>query len=849
MRGTATAIFILLAFTTQASALAEYGFLLEPKNPSFSFYALYPKTCSGFLDAGTALAKNARSDFALEKARQSLRDLGKARAYAFLQPKFLNAATLSAYRVHSVNCFSYGLKAFREASEAAREGLGIIDGHALKLELMIGPGFQGFAGGVVQELGEAKKAIEQRDARGSGFASVFSKAIPSTNQTQSSQGISRGVRVLLAEGGLYEKEIALDDKVLHAIFLLEREFQQAGEENALLKTRVKLLREFLESEKISGVGENAFYLVGGAEGIASEQELSSFEKDFRTALERDKTAAEKAQEARGDWEEKQKGYASRAIEKLAQANAALKQEQQIFESLDEKSETLEKSLRQKVLAEKASAEEMLLHANAFAAAKARVLLAKAFEPSRLSTRGERISFYASKIAELGRIQGVLQETASAQSLRDSVKRKAELLEEFFSRASKDAPLEFEERKLGEIMLSIESAAPEESVFFNAQLGELYESALAKLYERYSELDDSLASAEKIAPLLGEQAHSKFLELKQFFPFAGIDLEKSAGQLSKIQAALNGLLSQALAKTPSLLKKHLQEQARVEREFSIPVVGTQTPVKNRIILKNLLPLNTTSRIQLDFRIPEGARVLGKSTEVEIAENVFLNGVGEEGEYFVEYETSEEIAGGMRRRLKTERADFLQAVAEETVEFYSTEETQAIAILDEPFPLESAQSPDALQTEFNSSSSASQVRLLVQARKGLNAIAVSMLIPQPVELLKTFTARPNSSEFEFRLQSKFLDLQRFEGEIAEESCEGNATGVHGSLNVKAENKNGLLLLHVDENNLKRLETKTAVVNLDCVTASQLSAETQIQPEEKQFDFALAAALREELEKLQG
>jgi len=836
----------LIAFSLQANALAEYGFLLESKNPVFSYYALYPKSCAGFAGANAALAKNARSDFAFEKAMQSLRDLGKAKTYALLQPKFLTLATLAAYRTHSINCFSYGLKALRGASEAAREGLEIIDAHSQKLERMIGPGFQGFAGGVVQELGEAKKAIERRDVLGSGFGSVFSKTIPSANQTQSSHGIAAGVRALAGEGGLYEKEIALDDKVLQAIFLLEREFQKAGEENSLLKTRAKLLRDFLESEKISGVGENAFYLVGGAEGIASEQELGSFEKDFRKAVERDKTAAEKAEEAKRDWEAKEAGYASRAIEKLAQANAALKEERQIFESLDERSETLEKSLRQKVLAEKSAAQEMLLHANAFAAAKARVLLAKALEPSRLSTRGERISFYAGKIAELRQIQGILQETASAQALRDSVKRKAELLKEFLARASKDAPLEFEERKLGEILLSVESATPEESVFFNAQLDSIRESALAKLYERYAGLDDSYAQAERVAPFLGEAANARFAEVEQFFSFGAIDLQEGAGRLSKIQGVLDYLRSQAKAKAPALLKKHLQEQASVERQFSIPVAGLPTQVKTRIVLKNLLPLGTSTRIQLDFEVPENASVRFKSPEVEIAKSVFLNSVEEGGEYSMEFEASEEIARITQRRLKAPRADFVQAVAEETVELQATEETQAIVILDEPFPLESAQAQGALQTEFYSNASSSQVRMLVQAHKGLNIIQVSMLIPQPVELLKTFTARPNSSEFEFRLQSKFLDLQRFEGEIAEESCEGKATGVRGSLNAKAENKNGLLLLHVDENNLKRLETRTAAVSLDCV-ATAPSAEGQIPPQEKQFDYALAAILSGELEKL--
>ncbi|HLD62665.1 MAG TPA: hypothetical protein VI875_02255, partial [Candidatus Norongarragalinales archaeon] len=175
-------------------------------------------------------------------------------------------------------------------------------------------------------------------------------------------------------------------------------------------------------------------------------------------------------------------------------------------------------------------------------------------------------------------------------------------------------------------------------------------------------------------------------------------------------------------------------------------------------------------------------------------------------------------------------------------------QAIAILDEPFPLESAQSPDALQTEFNSSSSASQVRLLVQARKGENRIILSMLVPEPVELKKTLRAYANSSEIEFQVRSKFLDLENFEGETAEESCEGKAS-VRGGLNSKAENAGGMLALRVSERELRRFETKTAAVSLDCIAANLPLQETQIQPEEKQFDFALAAALREELEKLQG
>ena len=840
-------VLLLLFASNTANALSEYGFLLEPKNLSFSFYTINPKSCSGFLSAKTSLAKNARSDFAFEKARQSIRDLGRAKAFAALQPRILTKATLAAYRQHSINCFSYGQRALREASEAAREGLQIIDSNSQKLEKMIGPDFKGFAGGVVGELGEAKQDIERRNAKGIGFGSEFSKTIPLVNQTQTSQEIAKGVEALVGFEELLEKEIALDDRVLQSVFLLEREYQEANEKNELVKMRVKLLREFLEGESIRGIGENAFHLVGGASGVSAENSLESFEGDLAKAFQNDKIASEKAQQAHSDWEKKEQGFASRAIEKMIEANSMLESSEKLLQGMDERSESLEKNLRQRVEEEKRVAQNMLSQANAFAAAKARVLLQKTLEPARLSTRGDRILFYVSKIVELKQIEEMLGESVSEQALRSRVQSKLEVLKEFVSRASKDIPLETEQMRLKEIEFSVESAQEQENAFFNSQLNELKESVLARLFERYSGVDGAFERAYALTPFFGEASHARLLELTQFFPFGKIDLEKAAGNLADIERVLNNLLASAEAKTPEILKKHLQEQAVIGRTADLPTAGEKTRVRTSISLKNLLPLSLERRLQLDFEIPENAIILAKSPEVSIAKNVFLEKVGENAEYFVEYETMEEIARIERASSKAIYADLLHAEVEENIVFGSSEETQVLLVLEKPFPIEFAQANEG-RTVFFTGGNSSQVRILAHAYKGANQLVLSFTVPQPVHLQKNYRIKGNQTEIELSVESKYFDLPDFNDEIAVEGCDGRVS-VAGELDAKVQqNQGGVLLVEISERELKRFEKKSALVVLDCIAFSQENGGNGEGGFQKNFDFAEAEELGREISELE-
>ncbi|MFH1056492.1 MAG: hypothetical protein V1717_01695, partial [Candidatus Micrarchaeota archaeon] len=841
-------LFFILLLSTLTLSLSEYGFLLEPKPLSFSYYTIYPRSCAGFLNADDALAQNARSDFAFEKASQSIRDLRKAKAFAFLQPKFLNSATLAAYRQYSVYCFLYGQKALREASEATREGLEIIDSDSAKLGRMTGLDFEGFAGGVLKELGEAKSVIEKRDSAGKGFGSEFVKTIPLVNSTLTSQAIANAVRALIGTGGLMEKEIVLDDKVLQGIYLLEREFQQAGEENELAKIRVKLSREFLEGEKIKSVGENAFYLIGGGSSISAEYSLGSFEEDFRNAAELEKTALEKAEDAKQDWKNQEPGFATRAISKMGEANANLAKAEGIFSGMNERSNVLEKSLRERVLAEKNTVERMLLTANSFAAARARAVLQKILSSSPLPTRGERIAYYAVKITELQDLQEILGEKVETDALRATVESKASVLGEFIRRAAADTTVDFEERRLKEIELSLENAKAEDYAFFNSELNDLKESVNARLLQEYAGLEDDYAKAKALAGFLGESEQTKVLQYEGFFEGGILDVEKAAGSLKKIQNALKQTLALAEVKTPSILKKHLQEQAQVERIPDVPIVGRKTAVKHKITLRNLLPLGYGKQLQLDFEIPEGARVLQKTPEVITGKNLFLGKVEEGGIYSIEFETEEEIAVLEKSQLKTVFADLLEARVEEKIIFTSTEDSEVLLLLSKPFPVEFAEA-DSGKTVFFSNATEADVRVLLPAQKGSNQVVLTYLIPSPVSLTRSFTVLGNSSEFQFEAESRFLDLQDFESEIIEEGCFGKAKA-DGELEAKAVMENGVLAVQLKSKELKRFEKKTARITLECIPSVPLglSVEAETPFFGVEFDFKKAEMLWKEIEEIE-
>ena len=819
----------LEVFSPPAQALSEYGFLLENKPLGFSYYSLYPKSCSGFSKANLSLASNARGDFAFSKASQALNDLRKAKAHALLQPTFLTIGTLAAYRQYSSLCFAYGQKALKESVEAAKEGLSIIDGHSAKLEKMIGPEFQGFAGGIISELGEAKYAIEKRNSSGKGFGSQFVKTIQIVNFTPSSRAIAAAVQALVGKASLLESEVSLDDRVSQAIFLLEREMETLREQNGLLKIQVKSLKDALQAEKIRGIGEDAFYLVGKAEAISAEYDLESFEQDFRKADEDEKTASEKLSQAEADLKKADAGYASRAIEKMRGANALLQGAQETLGAMAERSQALESGLKKRLLQEKASVEQMMQNANAFAAANARSLLAKGLQPSALATRGERILFYLQKITEMQDLQAILGETVGESELKDRVKAKAGVLRELVERALRDAPLEFEQNRLGEIEASLATASIEEYPFFNGQLDELHSSAIAMLYGKYSALGEKYGKALSLSPFLGEAQQQKVLQLQGFFETGDINVEDAAGSLRKIGGTLDEIISQAEAKIPAILQKHLLDQASVEKQFDTPTVGEETTVRHKITFRNLLPLSTPKQIELNVQVPPTAGITQKGEGMTIgAKSVFLSGVAEGGEYSVEFETLEKIAGIKKSQLKVVSADLLEANAEEKIVFTSTEDTEVLLLLNRPFPLEYAEA-DSGKTMFFSGESSSEIRALVSAAKGENQVSFNYAIPNPVALNRSSRTIQNGNEslfeMDFQLESKYAELHGFKASLTEEACEPQSgpaqPTVSGSANAKVSVDGGIMEIIFEEDEFKKLETKEARVFLHCIPQSQFPA----------------------------
>ncbi|HLC37945.1 MAG TPA: hypothetical protein VJI71_00650 [Candidatus Norongarragalinales archaeon] len=827
------ALFLFFSFiliSPFSFALGEYGFLLEPKELSFSYYALYPKSCAGFLNADTTLAENLRSDFAFSHARQSQTLLKKAKSFAYLQPRFVSLATLAAYRQYSIYCFSYGMKALKEASLATQEGLGIIDGNAAKLERMIGPDFQGFAGGVIEELGEAKRDIEKRNSKGTSLGSEVVKASFAVNSTLDSFSIALAIKTLVSKQSLLEKEITADDKVLKGIFLLEQEYENSVRDFEIAQTRFAFLKNKLEGEELEGIGENAFFLAGGGSGVAAEYEIESFEEQFSSARENERIASELKQQSASEWNGKGEAYASESISKMRESVQALETASLQLEEIVKKSAFLEKALKERVLAEKTKVEQLLITAGALEASRARMLLQQSFEPRSLKTSGERINFYLIKIVELQNLQGVLKQTISASSLKTRLESQISKLKDFLDKAANDANVDLEERKLQEIEQAAPFASAADLVYFQTQTTELKDNALALLMEEYGTMDEMFYKALSVKEFLSVSDQTRLVELKGFFSAGeGIDVENLAGELKKTGAFLNGVLAEVEVRTPEILRKHLQESAVESRKFDIPVLGEKTVVHHEIVLKNLLPLSYDKRIELDITIPAGSVVTEKSADVETAGKVYLDKAEEDSEYFVKYDTLEEIASEKKTESKTVYADFENALVEEKVYFDSGEDTDVVIIRRYQFPVDYAESLGGEQAEFYSSANSSEIRVLAYARKGSNAITLRYSYPNPVILSREGRAFENSFEILYALESAHADIQEFNGEIAEEGCDGKVKTITGEGVKKALLQEGVLLVEFYAKTLKQREEMKAGVLLDCTPATllpQLDLESAIE-----------------------
>lgn len=846
------AVALLALFSAQAQALSEYGFLLNPLETSASYYALYPKSCAAFISANNALPDNAREDFAFQKASKAIADFKKAKSAALLQPTFVTTASLPLYRLYSIQCFHYALQALKEAGETAQEGLDVLDGDSAKLGKMVGGNYEGFAGGVMQELNEASEKIKARDGRGESFGSFFVNTVKLENDTRSSAGVARAFAALIGKDSVLKREIGLDDKLSKAMQSLESEWAGKQNERDLVLQEVKLLKSGFQNEKTAAVGENAFYLIGEAQSITGGEELNSFEADFAKAVELEKTSEEKTLQAKAQWKERDYGFASGAIEKLSSSLELLKQEETILREATARSEALEAKLRQRFLAEREKTNALADSSqNPLAAFESRRMLEMQLEQSAgLNTRGERIAFYLKGINELLETEESLSETPAEQSEREKTQLKESGLEEFLQKALKDANVESEKEEFTQLKQAIAGARPQDIQNLYRRLAELHDRALAKLYAQYSGLEEEYAKASALQQVFGDRERQQFSEITQRFDgFGKIGLEENAGTLKETQTILRKFLAYAQAQAPALLEKHLVEGAKIKRTAEPVVAGEKTRVHYRIEMKNLLPVSYGQRIELGFSIPDGAVAASKSPEVEISKGVFIQGVREEGEYYFEYYAFEEIASVQGTSLKAVYADENSAEVEGKTVVYSAEDTDVILKSDYAFPMDSLQADLPGKTVFFSEENSSQARFLFHARQGINEIAFTASVPNAVELKRTIESMGNKSVLTFSLQSKHFNVQEFSAQAIESTCAGaqETPRVEGNLMVQATMLEDALLLGFSERDLKRGEKKTARIILDCVENKTL--EENPYDIVKRLDAEEAKKLLDEIEALES
>ncbi|MFH0834887.1 MAG: hypothetical protein V1881_00920, partial [Candidatus Micrarchaeota archaeon] len=453
MRLGGIALLLLLVPLASAFSFSEYSYLLKSESPSLASLFLLPRDCSGF--ASVEIARNARADKdfadAVTLADKADSDLANAAAMAWLQRFSLTwgASGVFAYRQYSFLCFSYGAAALTEASDSAKKGFEALDRKIAEFEQAADENYTGAAGGLFAEFGELQRQIEQRDGSGKSIAQRFVNASGRVSSAWSSlawnpaaQPITDAAASLVSDDSLLRMQVEYRDRVQDVLDGLEAEREGLQAQADAKQVSAARALDAVEKERLRDVGESAFMLVGAGETLASEYGLASFEDDLdRTAqlLEDAKSLSET-----GPWLERQKtqGWLTAGIAALRGAVAKAAEAETIARNADERSRSLENALRMRVLEEQrlaAAAVEKVRTTNPYAAASASALLSKNYDSlsSTFKTRGERINFYLSEIAQLRDMRAAAEKPSFGREKKAELLAKAESIGALLDKVARD----------------------------------------------------------------------------------------------------------------------------------------------------------------------------------------------------------------------------------------------------------------------------------------------------------------------------------------------------------------------------------------------------------------------------
>jgi hypothetical protein len=782
-------------------ASLSQGLFLEGSSPVgllFLFFA--PASCEQFKE---------RLEIALEPFSESmggttslmtiaLDKLRYARGIAYAEDQWLPAFGRNsiAARFFSLSCYSSALEAYRAATMAVKEGLVDVSGKASSLDFLVGGSdYVGGAQGALEDYDELVNEIESRKRPSGAYSEgtlgeMITAAQDSAIAAWSSFKNNRAPRMMpslkeiLVPGGVLSNEALLLRKLRDAGDSLYSEIRGLKDGYAKASKEASVELERLRNERLE-LSDSASFASASGGGVSSASNVTSFSIELRGLDASVKSAA--AACGRGNVNEaaQKRGHLGAAVVEYRECVSGITEAGREIVALGKRASELEASLEKTVedrirsLKEKISAlqgREPLVAAVALQ--ELQRILEQADRDKASQQLGFRIASLSSEIDSLEGVENIARESASVRTETDRLSSKLEWLSKLFEKARGDGFLVGEEEKLlqeagtalkgvaalswsGNASKAIELiardiAAVEDGLFSKA------ESKVRKAYDRFLALEPFVASG-----YLSDGRRLDYEGLRNIFSSPAWD---SIGRLSGAEALLGEIEREAAVALPLVLAKHLSENAVFTCIPRAVKLNKPSEVECEADIRNGLDFGYDSSLELSYpELPSNAEIVGgDAPSGTIVRNgkIVLSKVDAKAGYRVRIAYNATLASLIDESEETNYANERNAMKTYVIRFNAEREAFVGIERDFGFPI----SLEMLAVNFNGeaaeSVAGSKVRVLAKAVKGVNEIALKLLVREPFEVTKTTSVTDSVVSLGFSVENKLpvpfenADLEFFE-----------------------------------------------------------------------------------------
>jgi len=789
----ATALLILLALAAQTASFSQYAGTIDSPPDLFQLW-LAPTSCEEFLEIPTAQPAGFTGDSEAQQAKE---------LYAQSQAAALNAKSAAEkqkyywvagitmpvfYTYFSIECHAQASLALQKAVQASRRALASLDRQVGLLE-QSAQGATGRAGGVLAQAESEEQALNEstngviagklREAElrtKAAWANALSESTGIANATNAQYALSRTVLDFTAI--VFDARTQAERQALAAQAFFEGNRQAA-----------KACLDFTEKERLSMVADEWFTVLSSPSQI-----VSSNSPGYSTSLEVASLSFEQASQTAGQAAQpiasKTQGWAGKALELYAQANANLSVSFAACSQARQMALELAQAYQKQVAAQAlALAQQAPAKAatNPYGAANA------LYRASQTQKEAEKLAIepIGRKIAGLRQI---LEENNAATRLLQSEPKFGQALA-----SALDAIADAQSTAKDALQSGIQTKGEQEKL---SKLSDALEKLKASGQEDYAVAAATELEAKQVGKAIQSRVQAEFsqvpellstlTQLEEFLDekdrenlaLAKSTLENSSANSRKqtLEFARQAMAS-LQANSTAIIAQHLQHNAKISTITSLAQLGQ--PAQTEILWRSLheIPLETNGEITVQMPLSDDiaqASIEEKSSAVLRLEGTALVLASStfEQEHFASLNFTLPSSKLISKKHFTVAATVEELTTLDSVDFEVARDAPVVLEFSAP-NASSAQVEATAPFEKIFLPQQGLLRIVIQATKGRHQVNATVHYSSPVSITRTSSAGATKLYVEF--EARNVIAQPIEG--LELEFNENLECAFGQISVKA------------------------------------------------------------------